>query len=314
MAHPELANTTIAVASAVTSPVQRPSELKVWWLAIRPATLTASIAPVLVAGALAHAEGRFDLGVATVFLAAFALLQITSNLVNDVADFKTGADASDRLGPPRAAQQGWLSARALTTAALLAIVGALAGIAWLARVVGPEVWLGGLVSILGAVAYTAGPVRLGYLGLGDAMVLFFFGFVALGGHHYVQTGHVSAAALLASVAVGAHATAILVVNNLRDHLSDTRAGKRTLVVRFGAGFGRFEYGATLLLPYLLIAVPPLGATPWRWLPWLSLPWALQLVRSVSRQSGSELNGRLGETARLGLAFAVLLALGAVLGA
>lgn len=291
---------------------ERPSDLAVWWQAIRPATLLASVPPVLVAAALAAARGELRIAVAVLFLATFTLLQIMSNLVNDAADAETGADGADRLGPVRMAQKGWLSQRQLVSGSMLVLALAVAGIGVLARVAGPAVWLGGVLSILGAIGYTAGPVRLGYLGLGDLMVFFYFGIVALAGHYYVQTGGVDARAALACCAVGFQAAAILVVNNLRDRASDLRAKKRTLVVRFGDRFGRYEYAGLVLVPYLVVLAPPLATNAFALTPWLSLPWALVLVRKVWRAQGRALNPLLGQSARVGLLFAMLLAAGIVL--
>lgn len=299
-----------AFKSAVS--IDRPSDLAVWWQAIRPATLLASVPPALVASALAYRQGHFRAPLAALFLLTFALLQITSNLVNDAADFATGADGADRVGPARMAQKGWLTQRALVTGSALTLTLALLGIVVLARVAGPRVWIGGLLSVFGAIGYTAGPVRFGYLGFGDLMVFFYFGLVALAGHYYVQTGGLDMRIAWACLAIGFHATAILVVNNLRDRVSDERVGKRTLVVRFGDRFGRFEYGALVLVPYAVVLLTPLGAGAFAPLPWLSLLWAVRLVRRVRVTHGAPLNPLLGETARLGLVFSVLLAASLIL--
>jgi 1,4-dihydroxy-2-naphthoate octaprenyltransferase len=277
-----------------------------WISAIRPATLTASVGPVLVGSALAHADGRLHLPSAAGALLGAALIQIGTNLVNDVADFRRGADGEDRLGPPRAVQQGWLTERAVTRAAFAAFAGALVvGAALVARGGWPVVLIG-TASVSAGIAYTAGPWPLGYHGLGDVFVLAFFGVVAVCGTYFVQALTVTPTVVAASVAIGSLATAILVVNNLRDRETDARVGKRTLAVRFGARFARAEYAALLGSAYVISA-------SFGWLaPLLTLPWAAAEVRAIRSADGAALNPHLGRTAGLGLAFCALLAAGVVL--
>ena len=172
--------------------------------------------------------------------------------------------------------------------------------AYLTWVAGWPVLVLGLVAVLSAVAYTAGPFPLGYHGLGDLFVLVFFGLAAVAGTCFVQTGALGASAWVAGVAIGCLATAILVVNNLRDRGSDARVGKRTLAVRFGSGFARAEYTALLVVAYGCCL-----AMGW-WLPLLCLPCAVVVTRKVFTLDGADLNPVLGETARLELVFGVLL--------
>ncbi len=276
-----------------------------WVAAIRPATLTAAVGPVLVGTALASADGVAHLPAAGAALLGALLIQIGTNLVNDLADFRRGADDADRLGPPRAVQRGWLTERAVAAGAACAFAGALAVGTYLVWRGGWPIAALGLASVGAAVAYTAGPWPLGYHGLGDLFVLAFFGLAAVGGTYYVQAGTVTPAVIAAGVAVGALATAILVVNNLRDRHTDARVGKRTLAVRFGASFARLEYAALLAVAYVIAASAGWVA------PLLSLPWAVLQVRSLRSADGAALNAHLGSTAKLGLAFSVLLALGVV---
>ncbi len=174
------------------------------------------------------------------------------------------------------------------------------------------VWLVGAASIAAAVGYTAGPAPLGYLGLGDILVLAFFGLVAVGGTYGLQVGAVPPRVWLAGVAIGALATAILVVNNLRDRHSDVRAGKRTLAVRFGAGFARLEYTALVVTAYAIAAgLAVSGEGAWWWT-MLSAPLAAAGIRDVWRLEGRDLNSLLGATARTELAFAASLWLGVAL--
>jgi len=282
-----------------------------WWLAIRPATLTASAAPVLVGTGAAWADGAFALGPAFAALVGAALLQVGANFANDVFDFERGADNADRLGPQRATQQGWISAAQMKRAMWLAFAGATAVGLYLTYVAGWPVLALGLLSIAAAYLYTGGPKPYGYLGLGDLAVFVFFGPGAVAGTYYVQALSLSPLALLASVPIGALATSILVVNNLRDIETDARAGKHTLAVRIGDGPTRTYYLLLLAAAYL---VPLLLwwrglAEAWVLLPWLSLPLALQLAGRMRHERGLALNGCLVGTARLEVVFGLLFALG-----
>jgi 1,4-dihydroxy-2-naphthoate octaprenyltransferase len=282
-----------------------------WWLAIRPATLTASAAPVLVGTGAAWADGKFALGPALAALVGASLLQVGANFANDVFDFERGADNADRLGPQRATQQGWISAAQMKRAMWLAFAGATAVGLYLTYVAGWPVLALGLLSIAAAYLYTGGPKPYGYLGLGDLSVFVFFGFGAVAGTYYVQALSLSRLALLASIPIGALATAILVVNNLRDIETDARAGKNTLAVRLGDGATRGYYLLLLAVAYL---VPALLwwrglAGLWALLPWLSLPLALQLARRMRNERGLALNGCLVHTAHLEVVFGLLFALG-----
>jgi 1,4-dihydroxy-2-naphthoate polyprenyltransferase len=303
-------------ASALVVPAPAiPPGLGRWWLAARPKTLPAAATPVLVGSACAHAAGGFALGPALAALAGALLLQVAANFANDVFDFEKGADTAARLGPARAVQAGWISARAMRQALVLVLVLALAVGVYLVSVAGPLLVVIGLASIAGAVAYTAGPYPLGYHGLGDIAVFVFFGLVAVAGTAFVQLGQVTPLTWVSSIAVGSLATAILVVNNVRDAATDALANKRTLAVRFGVGFGIAEYHLLLAAAY---AVPLWlllwSRTPWALLPWLSLPLAVDLSRRVRRETGAALNGVLAHTARLLLCFGALLSLAVLFGA
>jgi 1,4-dihydroxy-2-naphthoate octaprenyltransferase len=285
-----------------------------WWLAVRPATLTASAAPVLVGTGAAWADGAFAPGPALAALVGASLLQVGANFANDVFDFERGADTHDRLGPQRATQQGWISAEQMKRAMWLAFAGALLTGIYLTAVAGWPVMALGLLSIAAAYLYTGGPKPYGYLGLGDLAVFVFFGFGAVAGTYYVQAHSVSPLAWLASIPIGALATAILVVNNLRDIETDARAGKHTLAVRIGDRPTRTYYavllGAAYLVPLLLWWRGLAGA--WVMLPWLSLPLALRLAARMRHERGLALNGCLVRTARLEVVFGLLFALGLAL--
>jgi len=282
-----------------------------WWLAIRPATLTASAAPVFVGTGAAWADGAFALGPALAALLGASLLQVGANFANDVFDFERGADTVDRLGPQRATQQGWITAAQMKRAMWLTFAGATAVGLYLTYVAGWPVLALGLLSIAAAYLYTGGPRPYGYLGLGDLAVFVFFGFGAVAGTYYVQAHWVSPLALWASVPIGALATAILVVNNLRDIETDARAGKYTLAVRLGDRATRGYYFLLLAVAYLVpVYLWWRGlAGPWAMLAWVSLPLALPVARRMRHERGLALNGCLVRTARLEVVFGLLFALG-----
>ena len=173
----------------------------------------------------------------------------------------------------------------------------------------------GLASIAAGAVYTAGPRPVAYSGWGEAFVIVFFGLVAVGGMYYLHAGTVSAAALVAGAALGLLAAAVLVVNNLRDIDSDRRIGKNTLAVRLGRRVNRVGVrGADA--PALRSCgrhVRLLEREAWLLAPLALLPWATTLAQRVAREpAGAWLNAALGATAKLGLAFALLLSLGAAL--
>jgi 1,4-dihydroxy-2-naphthoate octaprenyltransferase len=290
----------------------RPGSREAWVLAMRPRTLPVSIGPVLVGTAVAFSAGSLRLGPAIAAALGALLLQIGSNFANDAFDFEKGADTETRIGPPRAAQLGLLSASALKRG--MVVVFALATLCgvYLSWVAGPVILVVGAISIVAAIAYTGGPWPLGYHGLGDVAVFLFFGFVAVVVTTFVQTSTVHPLAVVAAIPVGALATAILVVNNLRDVDADRIVGKRTLAVRIGRRGARFEWAALVGAAYLMTFVPMLvmDEAAWVLLPWLSAPRALSLWRVIrANEEGSVLNEALAGTAQLGFSFSLLFAIG-----
>lgn len=286
-----------------------------WVAAARPTTLWAAFAPVLVGTAAAYNSGCFRLAPALAALFGALWIQVGTNFANDLFDFQKGADNDARLGPLRAVQAGAITPRAMAMATGLAFaLAALSGV-YLIWVAGPWIAALGLASILAGLAYTGGPYPLGYHGLGDLFVFVFFGMVAVAGTAFVQCSRVPTTAWTAAVALGCLSTAILVVNNLRDRVSDRAAGKKTLAVILGARATRVEYA---LLVAIAFSIPLVGFFRWldspdgiRWqaswlaLPWLAAPMAALLVRRVWLEDGVALNRSLGGTARLLLAFSVL---------
>ena len=200
---------------------------------MRPRTLPAAISPVVVGSALAWRAGAFSAAAAG-FCLAFALLV-------------RGADTGERVGPRRAVAAGLVAPAAKKQAMWLAF--GLAFGSGLALIAWGGWWLVavGAASILSGIAYTGGPYPLGYHGLGDVFVFVFFGLVAVGATFYVQAGSINAGVVLAAVAIGALATNILLVNNYRDAATDAKAGKRTLVVRFGKRLARWQFASAIAI-------------------------------------------------------------------
>lgn len=293
-----------------------PGSFGAWLLAVRPKTLTAGVTPVLVGTAVAAALGPLRWERALLCLVGALLLQIASNLANDVFDHEKGADTAERLGPLRTAQAGLLTPRQLKRGLLVTLgLALLVGVALTALAGWPIVAIG-LASMVAAVAYTGGPYPLGYHGLGDVFVFLFFGLIAVTGTTYVQTGQLEPYALLASLAVGALATNLLVVNNVRDRETDVKAGKRTVAVRFGREAALAQYSGLLLIAYLVpVAVLLLGyAGPIVLLPFATGSLAYRLDRRVRADEGRALNVSLARTAQLLFFHGALFALGIWLGA
>jgi 1,4-dihydroxy-2-naphthoate polyprenyltransferase len=279
-------------------------------LGARPRTLPAAIVPVVVGTAAAvGAEGDgivwWRFGAAMVVALA---IQIATNYVNDYADGLRGTD-DRRVGPTRLVASGLATASEVRLAAGAAALVAAAMGAALAVAVGPEVLLVGIASFAAGYLYTGGPKPYGYLGLGEVFVFSFFGVVATVGSAYVQLDRVTGLAVGASIPVGLLATALLVVNNLRDIPTDALSGKRTLAVRMGDGATRAMYitlvgGAFAMVP--LLALP----RPWSLVALLALPAAARPFGRISSvASGMALIPVLLDTARLQMIFGALLALG-----
>lgn len=291
--------------------VARSTLLRTWLIAARPPTLSAAVAPVLVGTAVAHLRHPFRPLPFVLALLAAVLIQIGTNFVNDYYDFRKGADTGKRLGPVRGLQSGTITLDQMRNAIAIAFGAALVIGLYLVATHGLPILLIGVVSILAGVGYTAGPWPLAYIGLGDLFVFLFFGVVGVVGSAFLQIEAWSGSAAAASVPVGLLATAILVVNNLRDVDTDRAAGKFTLAVLLGRNAVKAEFVLCLLISYVApLAMHVRGALPtgiW-WLPWLTLPLALLLTRIVlTSRDGPRLNQALRETGQLHLLFGVLFA-------
>ncbi len=289
--------------------------MNLWLAAARPATLLASVAPVLVGSGLAAGDRvfRFDAFAATLITAV--LLNVAVNLANDASDARRGADGPDRVGPVRVVAAGLLSARQVWTATAAVVVVAGAGGAYLATISGWPIIAIGVAAIVALLAYTGGPWPYGYRGLGEVFVFGFFGPVAVVGSRYVHDAHATGAAWLLAVPVGLLATAILVVNNVRDMEIDRTVGKRTLAVVLGRDRTRVFFAGLLWGAFALVAGFAIAAlTPRPTLIGLAaVPLAIAPIRAVgTKVSGPELIAALRMTARLHFVVGLLLGVGAAL--
>ncbi|MEZ0392616.1 MAG: 1,4-dihydroxy-2-naphthoate polyprenyltransferase [Pseudobdellovibrionaceae bacterium] len=283
-----------------------------WILAARPKTLTAALLPILVASALAQIfAGGFLWWVSLLTLLASLFIQVGTNLVNDAVDFKKGADTEKRLGPTRVTQAGIFEAKQVMAAGFFCFfLALLCGIPLVIRG-GWPICIVGLISILMGYAYTAGPFPLAYRGLGDLFVILFFGLIAVGGAYYLQTGHWDLKAGIAGLQVGFHCTVLIAINNLRDMTGDRLVQKKTLPVRFGAGFARWEIAFLCFAPFFLGLYWSSQGSLWAFLlPCLISPLAFRITKLVFETEPSPVYNRfLGQAAGLHLIFGVLLSVG-----
>lgn len=360
-----------------------PSRFQVWKLAARPHTLTASVAPVFVGYALTlrliqqhrnlmcggddddnktcltqqqqqqqHYTST-DLLPMTIQFAVFAaLIQISTNLHNDYADFVKGADTEKRVGQARATQKGWLTPYETCRGCVICLMGAsFIGIYYLipSSSSSTELCVGSndsfdgimifivLSSLFNAVAYTGGPFPLGYIGLGnvsigysglgDLFVFLYFGIVATVSVPYLYTTKMMCISpmentttllqllqypFMCSVPIGFLATAIIVVNNLRDRKTDVYARKMTMAVRFGATFAKMEYLLLVVGSYIFCFYFYLIENQYiSLLPLLSFPMAIPQLKAVAfgGKDGQDLNLYVGGTAKLQLVFCILMTVG-----
>ena len=286
--------------------------LKSVLLAFRHKTLTAALVPCLAGTALVRAIGLpWDGWVLFYALMASFLIQIGTNLVNDAVDFKKGADTEKRIGPQRITQAGILTAnQVMFLGSLCFFLAVLCGIPLVLKGGWPLVLIG-VASVLMGYAYTAGPFPLAYLGLGDLFVILFFGIIAVMGIVFLNTGEWYSEAFVLGLQIGFHATVLIAINNLRDQQGDRLVNKKTLAVRFGVNFSRWEI--------LFLSFAPFAINIYWWfegykipaiLGFLALPLAIKLVRNVFQtEPGPTYNRFLAQAAGLHLVFGLLLTAG-----
>ena len=290
------------------------NSIKAWILAARPKTLAAAATPVLLGCALVHTAGAFQwIPAILCFLFAFSM-QIDANFINDYYDYLKGSDREDRLGPERACAQGWITLSAMKKGMILITLLSCFWGLLLLKYCGLEMIPVGLLCVLFAFLYTAGPYPLAYHGWGDVLVIVFFGFVPVGCTYYTMAHDWTWNVTIACAACGLVSDLLLMLNNYRDREQDKISGKRTLVVRFGEPAGRWAYLVLGILAvghcsfyafngYLMASLLPilfliLHFTTWR-----------EMIRIYQ---GKELNIVLGKTARNIVVFGLLLSLGLIL--
>ncbi|SEH05552.1 1,4-dihydroxy-2-naphthoate octaprenyltransferase [Candidatus Venteria ishoeyi] len=281
-----------------------PAWLNYAWLMIRPKTLTLAITPLLVATSIAWSDtGQLKGGVILALALAALLIQIATNIHNDAADFERGTDSAARIGPARAAVQGWFSAHQIKNAARFCFAAFWLPMTYL-------VWIGGwlfipmaLFTVFVAYSYTGGPRPISNTPFGEVTVFSFFGLIATGSFYYLQTSQLSVDIVWSGAALGFFAAAVLLVNNYRDLETDQDSGRLTLVYYLGRKYSRWLYSALLLLPFSVPALLPVETV----IIMLLLPMALYLIRRLFIEPvGPNLNSLLASTGKLQLLYGLLM--------
>ena len=286
---------------------------KLWLSGARPRTLPAAIAPVLVGTASAYLpdDESAVFGNALLALVVSLALQVAVNYSNDYSDGRRGTD-QHRVGPMRLVGSGAKSAVAVKRAALIAFgVAALFGLA-LAVVTSWWLLVVGVACIAAGWMYTGGPKPYGYSGFGEFFVFIFFGVVATTGTTFVIIQSITKTSVIASVAIGSLACALLVINNLRDIPGDTAAGKKTLAVRLGDQRTRQMYIVLIVIAAMMIGVISLDH-PTALFGLVGLLGSVPAMRRVARGAkGRDLVPVLGMTGSAQLLTAVALSIGLVI--
>lgn len=300
-------------------PQRGPTGWRLWWLGARPRTLPAAVAPVVVGTAAAVGDGGSATGIGGVIwwrfacaLAVAVFVQIATNLANDYSDGIRGTDdPGERVGPPRLVGDGLATPGEVKRAMLVCFGLTLAAGTPLVLLVDWRLAIVGVAAVAAGWFYTGGANPYGYAGFGELFVFVFFGLVATAGSAYVQTESITATAWVAATAMGSIATALLVVNNLRDIPGDARAGKRTLAVRIGDRATRGLYVALLVLAFLLVpAMVAAGASPVVALALIAVVMARRPVLAVlSGALGPSLVPVLVDTGRVQMVYGILAAIG-----
>ncbi len=290
------------------------NSIKAWLLAFRPKTLTGAATPVMLGCALAIQSNNFIFPAALLcFIFAF-LMQIDANLINDLFDFVKGSDRADRLGPKRACAQGWITIYAMKRGiAFITMCAALTGVLLLFYG-GLEMIPIGILCLIFAFLYTAGPYPLAYNGWGDILVIIFFGFIPVGCTYYVMCHDWNMNVTITSLACGLIIDTLLIVNNYRDIEQDSLSGKKTIIVKFGKEVGEKLYLYTGIIAIILCSIIAFEGYIWAFiLPSLYIiPHYFTWKKMKRISKGKELNLILGETSRNIILFGILLSVGLML--
>jgi 1,4-dihydroxy-2-naphthoate octaprenyltransferase len=288
------------------------SKIRLWFKSIRPRTLPAASAPVIIGLALAFYENKINLFIAIFTLVSALLIQIGTNLANDYFDFIKGVDTDKRVGPVRLIQAGLIKKNEMLAAFIIAFFAASVFGIFLVIRGGYPILLVGIFAVIFGILYTAGPAPLGYIGLGDIFVFIFFGLISVTGTYYLQLLKINQIVLIASFAPGFLSMAILTANNIRDIKTDKESGKRTLIARFGYNFGLFEYlfciVAAHLIPIVLVLIT--RSHYFSLISVLTITLAVKPVKIIlSHPEPKSLIPVLGTTSQILLIFSILFSIG-----
>jgi len=281
--------------------------MNAWLLAIRPKTLPASISPIILANAMNWGPA-FNWMIAILTLTTAFFLQIAVNFANDYFDFRSGVDTDQRLGPKRATQSGLISPGAMIKAIVFSLIIAMATSAYLIYLGGTPILILFIACVIGVIWYSGGPWPLASLGLGEVTVFLFFGWAAILGTQYLHQHELTPLSWWLGTQVGLISAAIMLVNNIRDILTDEPAGKRTLAVRLGLQKSISLYSILIITPfimqtvYFLFSDKSFGAV----IPFLTTPLMIRLLKRMPECEGESYNEQLAATAKFLLLFSLAL--------
>ena len=277
-----------------------------WLNATRPKTLPAGLMPVIIGSSIAYSAHHFSYLLFAVTVACSLLIQIITNYLNELYDYRKGADGKDRVGPLRIVSAGIVSSRAMAIVSSGLILITLSLGMLLVAHAGIPVLVIGLLSLFMAYAYTGGPFPLAYKGLGDIFVLVFFGLVATAGTYYVQAVSLNSIVIIAGFAPGLFSANILAVNNIRDIDSDRKICKMTLQARLGARRSVILYIALNIISFQVPVVLALLGKHWLLLlPLLALPRSISICKKLLITTGAGLNIILADTGKLLVVYGML---------
>ena len=290
------------------------SKIGSWLIPSRPRTLLAAFVPVMVGSAVAFNEGKLNIIFSLAALICSVLIQVGTNFTNDLYDFLKGSDTTKRKGPRRVLASGLISINEMKAAIVITFLTAFLLGLFLVYHGGTVILVIGILSIIAGLAYTAGPFPLAYNGLGDIFVFMFFGIIGTVGTYYLHTKDLSLISFISSIPVGALVTNILVVNNYRDIEEDKTAGKKTLAVKLGKNFTRYQFTFLIVLSFLipLVLFIFFNSTIWIFLPYLTLPIAYKVISMIYTLDGIQLNKTLELTAQLSAIYGLLFSAGFIL--
>jgi len=287
----------------------RPSAFAIWLHAVRAPSLSAAAVPVLLGTAVAARDGYFHGWRLLIALIGAVAIQAGTNLINDYYDFRSGADSHNSLGPSMVIQRGLLTPEQVWRGGIVAFaIGAMLGLV-LVYLCGWPILAIGIPSISAGYFYTAAPVSLAYIGLGELTVFLFMGPAIVVGAYYVMALAFSWSALWASVALGFLVAGILHANNIRDIETDGLHGKHTLATILGRGGAIWELITLDILAYATTLIAVLART----LPWtallvlITIPRARDQIRIVrSETDAKKLNLALLRSVQLHMEFGILM--------